>query len=168
MGNLGVAALAVVVAGGWEVVMTGDMNGDHLADTVWYDPDTAQVTIWLMDGDQLLAQGPLLPGPSGEGWVALNVADADGDGLGDIIWGNADRNLLQVWLMDGTRAQAVGPEIQGPGAGWSGVTTADFDGDGMTDVLFRDLATGQMSVWTLCGTQVLGRGPITDGPTGGR
>lgn len=166
MGDLGMAALALV-AGGWEVVMTGDMNGDHLSDTVWYDPHTAQVVIRLMAGDQLIAQGPILPGPVGAGWVALNVADADGDGLGDIIWVDADRNLLQVWLMDGTRARAVGPEIPGPGPGWSGVTTADFNGDGLTDVLYRELDAGLMTVWTLCGTAVLSRGPVAEGPTGG-
>jgi hypothetical protein len=163
MGHLGIAALALVTSG-WEVAMTGDADGDHLPDTIWYDLDTGQVTVWLMAGTHIRTQGPVFDGPEGKGWAAVNVADADGDGIGDIIWVDADRNLLQIWLMDGTRPKLEGPEIPGPGVGWTGVTTADFNGDGMTDVLYRDPVDSKMTVYFLHGVDLLSRGPIWKGP----
>jgi hypothetical protein len=73
------------------------------------------MAVWLMDGAQLLAPGPDIAGPAGDGWIAINAADANLDGMGDAMWCNPRTDQMAVWLMDGAHLLAPGPVIPGPG-----------------------------------------------------
>ena len=153
--------------GGWVVGNAGDTNGDGLADAVWYNATTNWFAVWLMNGAHVLAPGPEIPGPPGDGWVMANVADTNYDGLADIIWSNPITKTMAVWLMDGVHVLARGPEIPGPsGEGWTAVTTADFNHDGMSDVIWTNAGRGTMAVWLLKGTKLLAPGPEIPGPPG--
>jgi hypothetical protein len=152
---------------GWVVGNAADTNGDGLADAVWYNATTNRVAVYLMNGTKLLAAGPEMPGPPGEGWRVTNVSDTNDDAFADIVWDNPKRNTMAVWLMDGTRVLAAGPEIPGPpGEGWSAVTAADFNHDGYSDVIWTNEGRGTMAVWLLRGTQLLAAGPEIPGPGG--
>ncbi|MFT3769243.1 MAG: VCBS repeat-containing protein [Minicystis sp.] len=85
----------------------------------------------------------------------------------DLLWDNVGTNRFVVWLLDGSRLLASGPEISGPpGSGWDTCFGTDFNGDEMADVLWSNPTTNQFAVWLMNGTHVLARGPEIPGPPG--
>ncbi|KYF55639.1 hypothetical protein BE08_24950 [Sorangium cellulosum] len=156
------------IGDGWKAVAVGDTNFDGMGDVVWNNPEQNLMAVWLMEGSQLLAPGPLIPGPIGDGWKAVAVGDTNFDGMGDVVWNNPEQNLMAVWLMEGSQLLAPGPLIPGPlGDGWSVVTANDFSGDGEADVLWTDGEHGLMAIWLMEGSQLLAPGPVIPGPLGG-
>jgi hypothetical protein len=158
-----------VIAGppgeGWKVLGATDFNRDGFADVVWSNTTTNRWTVWLMDGTKVLAEGPELDGPPGDGWVISDFSDFNHDGLADLLWANEASNRVAVWLMNGTRVFAEGPEIPGPpGHGWHSAPGLDLNGDGMLDLLWHNRTANRFAVWLMNGTQVLARGPELEGP----
>jgi hypothetical protein len=98
----------------WVIPTTADFNFDGMADLVWNDPVRNRAAIWLMRGTCLFEPGPELPGPPGEGWYVGSAADTDGDGVGDLVWGNTLTGRFEVWRMRETHVLAFGPELPGP------------------------------------------------------
>ncbi|WP_437683970.1 FG-GAP repeat domain-containing protein [Sorangium sp. So ce131] len=151
---------------GWTNRAT-DFNGDGMSDVIWNHAERNVITVWLMEGSRLLAPGPILQGPSGGRWVVGGVADLDGDGMSDVVWNDAERNLMSVWLMEGAQPRARGPLIPGPpGEGWIALRANDFNFDGNADVLWTNEEEGLMAVWLMSGTALLAPGPILRGPDG--
>jgi hypothetical protein len=153
---------------GWTVANVADTNGDGLADIVWSNPKTNSLTVWLMDGTHVLSRGPELAGPAGDGWTAVTTADGNRDGLSDVIWTNAGRGALSVWLLRGAQLLAPGPEIAGPaGDGWAVAYAADANGDGLADAIWQKAGTTRFAVWLMDGARVLSPGPELLGPGAG-
>ncbi|WP_437510982.1 FG-GAP repeat domain-containing protein [Sorangium sp. So ce1099] len=152
---------------GWAAVNAGDFNFDGMADVLWFDAEQNLVTIWLMEGTHLLAPGPVLPGPLGDGWLVKSVSDFNLDGMGDVLWNNPEQNLITVWLMEGTHLLAPGPFIPGPaGEGWVAPTAQDVNFDNMGDVFWNNPEQNLMAVWLMEGTELLAPGPVIPGPLG--
>ncbi|MFT3775172.1 MAG: VCBS repeat-containing protein [Minicystis sp.] len=147
------------------LVDLGDTNLDGMTDSIWDDRKTHTLEVWLLSGAHVLTYGPHLPAPPGEGWMAIAIADFNRDGLEDVVWMNADRRTMLVWLLNGARLLAGGPEIEGPGAGWTLDVANDTNGDGMADVVWRRDGTSVFSVWLMDGAHVLARGPEIPGPS---
>ncbi|WP_441292557.1 FG-GAP repeat domain-containing protein [Sorangium sp. KYC3313] len=156
------------IGDGWVAVTSAaDFNSDGMNDVVLNNPRQNLMTVWLMNGSQLLAPGPVIPGPIGDGWIASSTADFNADGMADVLWNNAGRNLMAVWLMNGTQLLAPGPNIPGPnGDGWVTITAFDFNVDGMADVLWHNAGQNLMAVWLMDGGQLLAPGPNIPGPIG--
>ncbi|AGP34669.1 hypothetical protein SCE1572_09185 [Sorangium cellulosum So0157-2] len=154
------------IGDGWVVVPNlTDHGRDSMADVVWNNPEQNLMAVWLMEGTHLLAPGPLIPGPAGDGWKALAVGDANFDGMGDVVWDHPERNLTAVWLMEGSQLLAPGPVIPGPaGDGWIVVAANDFNGDGDADVLWTSAEQGLMAIWLITGGWLLTPGPVIPGP----
>jgi hypothetical protein len=154
---------------GWRVPPSGDFNADGVQDVLWREHDTNQIAVTLMNGTSILEQGPLLPGPAGDGWIVVNGAgDFNADGMADVLWYDVPKNRMAVWLFRGTQPFERGPEIPGPdGDGWTCQPAVDFNLDGMADVLWYDPASNLTSVWLMRGTQPFEKGPTFEGPAGG-
>ncbi|WP_236644469.1 FG-GAP repeat domain-containing protein [Sorangium cellulosum] len=151
---------------GWTITQTADFNADRMADVVWYDAERNRIAVWLMNGSDLLAPGPFIPGPGGDGWIVW-ANDFDADNMADLLWSHDERNLMAVWLMDGSRLRAPGPSIPGPiGDGWMALP-GDFNFDRMSDVLWIDAEHNRMAVWPMNVTQPLAAEPPIPGPIGG-
>ncbi len=149
---------------GWIASNAGDFNADGMVDVVWHNPTTSCFSITLMNATMPLLRGPMLPGPLGDGWTPVIGIDFNADGMADMLWYNATRQVVAVWLMAGTELLFPGPEIPAPpGADWSPVSAGDLDFDGMTDVVWQDAAAHRFSVWLMAGTGVLVRGPEIPG-----
>ncbi|KYF55641.1 hypothetical protein BE08_24945 [Sorangium cellulosum] len=144
-----------------------DFNGDGMSDVLWNQPEQNVITVWLMNGSELLAPGPMLPGPIGGRWEVGGGADIDGDGMADVVWNDVERNLMSVWLMNGTQPIAQGPVIPGPvGEGWITIRANDFNLDGNADVLWAHEEKGMAAVWLMNGAELLAPGPTLPGPAG--
>ena len=78
------------------------------------------------------------------------------DHLADMVWFNPARNVMRVWLMNGTGVLEEGPDIPGPsGGGYSIPTLVDFNGDELADVIWRNPVTNRFAIWLMAGTSVL-------------
>ncbi|MFT3772631.1 MAG: VCBS repeat-containing protein [Minicystis sp.] len=99
---------------GWKAARPADFNFDGMADVLWHNATTDRITVWLMSSTGLVAPGPEIPGPSGDGWRIASVNDENGDGMTDVFWLRSPLNIMTVWLMNGTRVLARGPLIPGP------------------------------------------------------
>ncbi|WP_438008937.1 VCBS repeat-containing protein [Sorangium sp. So ce321] len=152
---------------GWAAANAGDFNFDGMADVLWLNAEQNLIAVWLMNGSQLLAPGPVIPGPVGEGWEVHSLTDFNLDGMVDVLWNNPKQNLIAVWLMDGSHQLAPGPFIRGPvGEGWVATTAQDVNLDGMGDVFWNNVEQNLMAVWLMEGTQLLAPGPAIPGPLG--
>lgn len=150
---------------GWIVSTAADFNYDGMADVLFNNPTSNEMSVWLMSGTELLAPGPVIPGPSGAGWSAVTAADFNLDGMADVIWTNSAHGSMAVWLMNGPLLRHPGPELPGPiGAGWSVAYAADFNFDGMADAIWQNAAPTRMAVWLMSGTHLLLPGPEIPGP----
>ena len=81
---------------------------------IWSNSTHGSMAVWLMNGTQLLAAGPEIPGPAGPGWSVVYAEDFNLDGMADALWQNTTTPRMAVWLMAGTQLLAPGPEIPGP------------------------------------------------------
>lgn len=151
----------------WRILNVADANADGLNDVYWVSDTRDELEVWLMNGAHVLAKGPRIPGPPGEGWRGITVGDFNRDGMIDILWGNADRSTMRVWLMNGTRLLAPGPEIHGPpGDGWAVVNAGDKDHDGLADTTWFNSTRHAMMIQLMDGAQLLARGPELTAPPG--
>jgi hypothetical protein len=139
-----------------------------MADVLWENTEQSLIAVWLMDGVQLLAPGPVIPGLGG-GFHVVTARDYNADGMADVLWNDTEQNLMAVWLMEGsTLVISAGPVIPGPlGRGWEACPAADSNFDGMADVLWSATGTNQAAVWLMNGTQLLAPGPVFPGPHDG-
>lgn len=151
----------------WRVAAAGDYDGDGREDLLWRDGATGSIVVWLMNGSAVRASaaiadradGPVRPDdPS---WTILQVAngyDADGDGLGDVLWRNTATGSTALWHMNGTRAPSSAS--LGGDAVWRLVGAADIDADGRGDLLWKNVSGGGVAAWLMADTRYRASAPI--------
>jgi hypothetical protein len=152
----------------WNLDTLGDFDGDGMSGILWHNARESSAIAWSVAGTAVPTRGAPFAAPSGPGWVALTGLDYNGDFMADVLWFNASRNVIAVWLMAGTRVLQEGPEIPGPsGGGWTPVGAPDMNGDDMADMVWLNPARNVVVVWLMAGTRVLQEGPEIPGPSGG-
>jgi hypothetical protein len=136
----------------------GDFNGDGITDLLWWEPDTNQLTIWLMKGGAV--QSLVSPGAGQDinQWLLIGTGDFNADGISDIMWWNPQAGAVEVWYMATSSSAASGAGGNGFQAtsslgqvtGNSTLSyTGDLNGDGREDILWRDYETGQITLWIM-------------------
>ena len=122
----------------WQVVGTGDFNGDGRSDIVWRNTNGA-FTTWLAQ-----ANGGFVSNDANSfttlptAWRVDGVGDFNGDGSDDLVWRNTDGSFT-TWL-----SQANGAFVSNDANSfttlpnsWQIVEVGDYNGDGRDDILWR-------------------------------
>jgi hypothetical protein len=147
------ASLPTVNDTNWQIVGTGDFNGDGKKDILWRNASTGANYVWYMDGITYQGSGQLftIPAP----WQIVSTGDFNGDGRSDILWRNPTTGDNWVWFMNGTTFAGNAQFFTIP-APWQIVSTGDFNGDGRSDILWRNPTTGAIYVWYMDGVTYQG------------
>lgn len=131
----------------WQVVGTGDFNGDGRVDLLWRSAN-GLVTDWIAQSNggfygnssNFLAQ-------LDAGWKIAGTGDFNGDGRSDILW-RSDSGLLTDWLAtpNGSFYGNASNFLHQTDPGSTIAGTGDFNGDGVEDFLLRN-ADGSVTDW---------------------
>jgi hypothetical protein len=146
---------------GFEIVGTGDFDGDKTTDLVFRQTTTAPESlfvIWLMNPDNTRKSGGLvnLPGQtSGAAFsssIVLNsVQDFDGDGKSDLIFRNTTpgAEYAYFWRMNGLTTRDAFARTDSFLNGYDIAGSGDFDGNGTKDMVWRNTrnGAGAVAVW---------------------
>jgi hypothetical protein len=92
----------------WDVIDSGDYNGDGLSDLLWRDLSSSgerSAGIWYLSSGLRLSGNPLELNLETDHSV-VGSADYDGDGSADLLVFNPETRELVLWLMDGSDAHS--------------------------------------------------------------
>jgi hypothetical protein len=135
------------VSTGWQVVATGDFNGDGRDDIMWRNVD-GRITNWLggSTGNFIDNVANAYNGVSLD-WHVAGVGDFNGDGRDDILWRNDDGRITD-WLStaNGGYAANTASFYTSLATAWQVMSIGDFNGDGRDDILFRN-TDGRITDW---------------------
>lgn len=142
----------------WTVLGTPDLNGDGNSDVIFYNTSTEAVNGWIMNGMVRGANGLI---DTATGLRFDGFGDLDGDGDDDLLWRNADGEIL-AWIMAGLTAteEEVLPGTELPIATWRCEGLADFDGDFKADIVWRKKTNGLLYIWFMDGVERLESGQV--------
>jgi Tol biopolymer transport system component len=89
----------------WNVVNTGDFNGDGKSDILWHNMN-GRTSIWLMtaNGTQVQVLSTTSFGTVPTSWNVAVTGDFNADGFSDILWSNTNGDT-SIWYMTGNGAQ---------------------------------------------------------------
>jgi hypothetical protein len=140
----------------WQVVGTGDLDGDGLADVVWQHDGDGAVAAWLARGTQVFSGRVLsIPRVPDTDWRIRGIADFNADGFADLVWQHQTEGWLAVWFMSGF--EVIGTSylsVNQIDPLWKIVGAGDTDGDGLPEILFEHQTDGWLASWTVNGTIV--------------
>jgi hypothetical protein len=143
----------------WNLVGSGDFNGDNSTDLLFQNSTTGDLAYWYMHGTTATEIHTVTPVNPGTNWNVVGVFDFNRDGYPDILFQNSSSLDLFVWYMRGTTmigGQFLTP--RNPGTGWRVAAVGDLNNDGQADIVFQNSSTGNLFVWNMRGVVQVGGG----------
>lgn len=98
-----VLSQTVSIGTGWNIVGTGDFNGDGQVDLLLQNPNTNRLAVWFMSGTAYVSDAVLAKTfNAAAGWSVVGTGDFNKDNNVDIVLQNSATGDVAVWLMNGT------------------------------------------------------------------
>ena len=141
------ANTAAMVPLAWQVVGTGDFNGDGFDDILWRHAD-GTVSNWLATSwGGFTANDAVAARFVPTSWTVIGTGDFNGDGRDDILWRNSNGQVSD-WLGQANGGFVLNDSVAltNVSTAWKVVGVGDFNGDGRDDILWRN-DNGQLSNW---------------------
>ena len=85
----------------WQVVGSGDFNGDGQPDLLWQDPVSGAVQVWFLSGPLGNVFAGAVDLAVSNPWRIVSVADFNLDGHPDVVWQDPVSGNSQVWFLNG-------------------------------------------------------------------
>jgi hypothetical protein len=126
----------------WQIVGSGDYNGDGRSDVLLHNASENKLDIFTMV-EGATYQSELLPDDFGNAAEVIASGDFDGDGMSDILWRDLENGEVDIWGL--TMDSTLGP-LEGGESPWSAIGAGDFDGDKRDDILLREADTDRLAV----------------------
>jgi YVTN family beta-propeller protein len=166
--------VATVSEAGWQIVGTGDFNGNRQSDILWKNSD-GRMRVWLLGTSLDSGANVNRPVITSSGapafvpdanWQVQGVGDFNGDGKADVLWRHAGNGAVLIWLMNGATIIGLDSPTTVADPQWQIQGVGDFDGDAKADILWRKLDTGRVDVWRMNGTAIASSGTAAIVPPG--
>jgi hypothetical protein len=128
--------------------VANDIDGDGVSDLLWFNPITSQFGYWLLSLDQngnFSRKGSRIFGVT-PGYVIGATGDFNGDGMTDLMWTSANRDL---YLWTNNHGAFSSTYVGTYPEGWTLLGAADVDGDGQADLLWWNEGTSQFGYWIM-------------------
>ena len=131
--------LGVTLDPGWEVVGTGDFNGDNIDDFLRVNGE-GYVVGEMSNGNGTFS--PQVLNLKSAGWDILGTGDFNGNGTSDVLIANPTGASSTVGLLGYWESGVSWTLINGYSPEWECVATGDFDADGKCDMLWKNQFVG--------------------------
>jgi hypothetical protein len=141
---------------GWTLLNPADVNGDHMADLIAYDPVTRGVDVTLSTGTSFGGNVPSFQNWSSNTyydsrWQLLTPTDVTGDGKADLIAYDTVTSAVDVTPSTGTNFGGGVAGFQNWNdntayKGWTLLAPRDVTGDGRSDLIALDPVTTRIDV----------------------
>jgi FG-GAP-like repeat len=138
------------VAPNWQILGTGDFNGDGRSDILWRSAE-GMVSNWLgtAAGGYIVNDAKALHSAFDE---IIAIGDFDGDSRSDLLWQDSRGNVyLSKTLEGGAFALSPRSPVGSVGDGFEVASVGDFNGDAKDDILWR-YSDGSLHQWFGDGT----------------
>lgn len=124
----------------------GDVDGDRRPDLVTAHDDSDSISILLNDGGGRFRAAPQSPLDLGRRAFATLIADADGDGAGDLVLATGESVTVLLGDGRGTFAPAAGSPFAAGHGTWR-LALGDIDEDGRLDAVASNVESDSISVF---------------------
>lgn len=121
--------------------VTGDFNGDHKSDILWYAPGPKHDYFWTATGSGFVNGSPIKI----NGTYTAVSGDFSGDGKTDILWYAPGPKSDYIWEATGS-GFVNGPPININGTSYI-AAVGDFNADGHADIVWYTPTNGRSPTW---------------------
>ena len=153
-----------VIDNNWEMIGTGDFNGDGIDDLVWTHVPTQRSSIWTMaaDGSGTIGYhgGWTALDPAGLGYKLLAIGDVNGDGTDDMLMTEAfnPNNSVGVYAWIIKDSHKVDTQVISNNPDYT-YLIGDMNNDGSNDIVYFDPndqlgLSGQIAYMTNTGSSI--------------
>jgi Domain of unknown function (DUF4347)/FG-GAP-like repeat len=157
-----IAGQTVVLEDKWKVIEKADLNRDGVTDVVLHSNSKDEAQVWRVNAAGQLISSQSVKGQNGQtlktgrqDWDLVGTADADKDGILDLVWRNQTTDETAFWFMqaDGITVKSYdylrgnsGEVVKTYNPNWKIIDVSDFDGDGSADILFSLPESNQTAI----------------------
>jgi hypothetical protein len=140
----------------WLPAGVADFDRDGRPDLLWRNTTSQKLVAWTLAGTA--RKGSLVPNPdqaADANWRVVAAADANADGIADLVFQNSTSANVVIWLMDASFARTSGnftnPARPGD-ANWTLEAAADYGAgaggvaNGL-DLVWRNTTSGNLVLW---------------------
>jgi hypothetical protein len=152
----------------WNIVGTGDFNGDGKSDLVWQQQGTGTVELQFLNGNTAIGGGAIVNNPFGAGWNVVGVGDFNGDGKSDLVYQQQGTGIVEIQFLNGLTPVGGGVVnsvlTENPALGFKVVGVGNFNGSGKPGLVLQSSVLGGTEVQLLNGITPAGGGVIAFNP----
>ena len=129
----------------WDMVTTGDFDGNSSADFLWRHKTTAAWQVWQMKNGIRHGRNALPDFDAAHEWTVVAAGDTDRDGDDDVILNNPMTGQILIWEMQQHKLQAS--HTQKTPTPYIVSRIGDFNKDGDVDLMLHETAANHWSIW---------------------